>query len=475
MAQTVFAPWDDINQKPLIEFRGVTKRFGDFTAIDNLSIGIYEKEFFALLGPSGCGKTTLMRMLAGFEDATEGTILLSGQDIGPVPPNKRAVNMMFQSYALFPHLSVWENIAFGLKREKRPKPEIAARVDEMLELAGSSVLVFEHRHHLVDMLGGLCHELAASLGELAEDESWAKGQCEAMRVALEDGLSARSVKSVTELLRKTRAHQAQMRGEREQARTVLKAMFNQMLGELGELGIQTGRFHDSVGRYAGVIEGAESLESLTGVVRDIVEESRAVQALVIQAQQKLNAEHAKASDLSQRVNQLEDELRRLSNEVSTDQLTQVANRRGLLEVFERDCRRMRRSGGSLSVGLLDIDNFKRLNDELGHNVGDTALKSLAAAVSNGLRPEDTVARYGGEEFVVLLPDTEVDDAGDVLTRLQRSLSGGLFMHEHRNVMVTFSAGVTAYREGERIEESLERADRALFEAKRAGKNRTRSA
>ncbi|HHI69940.1 MAG TPA: ABC transporter ATP-binding protein [Rhodobacteraceae bacterium] len=130
----VFAPWDNPDEKPLIEFRNVTKRFGDFTAIDNLSIDIFKQEFYALLGPSGCGKTTLMRMLAGFETPTEGTILLDGQDMAAVPPNKRPTNMMFQSYALFPHLSVYENIAFGLKRSDMPKSEIAGRVDEMLRL-----------------------------------------------------------------------------------------------------------------------------------------------------------------------------------------------------------------------------------------------------------------------------------------------------------------------------------------------------
>lgn len=134
MALDVFAPWDDPNAKPLIQFQNVTKRFGDFTAIDDLTVDIFEKEFFALLGPSGCGKTTMMRMLAGFETPTEGQILLAGQDIGAVPPNKRAVNMMFQSYALFPHLSIWENIAFGLKRDKMPKDQIGERVEEMLRL-----------------------------------------------------------------------------------------------------------------------------------------------------------------------------------------------------------------------------------------------------------------------------------------------------------------------------------------------------
>lgn len=134
MNNTVIAPWDDPNESPLIRFENVTKRFGAFTAIDTLTLDIFEQEFFALLGPSGCGKTTLMRMLAGFETPTEGTIRLAGQDIGPVPPNKRAVNMMFQSYALFPHLTIFENIAFGLRRGAMPKNDIINRVDEMLKL-----------------------------------------------------------------------------------------------------------------------------------------------------------------------------------------------------------------------------------------------------------------------------------------------------------------------------------------------------
>ncbi|MCR9147423.1 MAG: ABC transporter ATP-binding protein [Rhodobacteraceae bacterium] len=134
MPEKTFEPWNDPTEKPLIEFKGVSKRFGSFTAIDNQTFDIYAKEFFALLGPSGCGKTTMMRMLAGFEAPTEGHILLGGQDMAPIPPNKRQVNMMFQSYALFPHLSVWENIAFGLKRDGKDKATIAARVDAMLKL-----------------------------------------------------------------------------------------------------------------------------------------------------------------------------------------------------------------------------------------------------------------------------------------------------------------------------------------------------
>ena len=176
--------------------------------------------------------------------------------------------------------------------------------------------------------------------------------------------------------------------------------------------------------------------------------------------------------------ELEGELRRLSDEVSTDALTQVANRRGLQRAFEQEVARHARETAEpagaplLSVGLIDIDNFKKLNDTLGHAAGDQALKSLAAAVRERLRPTDHLARFGGEEFVVVLPQTGVSEAQQTLTRLQRSLSEALFLHEQREVFVTFSAGVTTWRAGERLEAALERADEALYEAKRTGKNRT---
>ncbi|WP_439924696.1 ABC transporter ATP-binding protein [Nitrobacter sp. JJSN] len=119
---------------PLLQIDAVVKRFGEFTAVDRLSLDIKAGEFFALLGPSGCGKTTLLRMLAGFETPDAGRILLDGQDIAGVPPHQRPVNMMFQNYALFPHLSVRDNIAFGLKRAGLPREEITSRVAEMVAL-----------------------------------------------------------------------------------------------------------------------------------------------------------------------------------------------------------------------------------------------------------------------------------------------------------------------------------------------------
>ncbi|MBP6775872.1 MAG: diguanylate cyclase [Piscinibacter sp.] len=372
-----------------------------------------------------------------------------------------------------------DSLTTALAGAEAPPPaasEKAAAGTELLAAAaalGDGVQrALSQRDRLVGQLTGLCVELTDGLADVAEEDEWARGQLATMRQTLESGLTSRGVRAAGELLRKTREQQARLREERAQARDALKSLINQMLGELGDLGSHTGRFEEKVGRYAEVIDQAESLESLTGVVGDMLAETRSVQALVGQTQMRLQTEHARATALSDRVSELESELRRLADEVSTDQLTQVANRRGLMQAFEAARAQSARDGQPLAIGLLDVDNFKRLNDELGHSAGDVALRSLAGVITKSLRPADVVARFGGEEFVVLLPATAIDDAAEILTRLQRSLSVGLFMHERKTVFVTFSAGVTVYCQGETLEQALERSDAALYEAKRTGKNRT---
>lgn len=131
---SVAKPWRDAAEKPFISIRNVTKRFGDIAAVNNVSLDIYRGELFCLLGGSGCGKSTLLRMLAGFETPTEGAILIDGQDMGRVPPDKRPTNMMFQSYALFPHMTVERNVAYGLLREGKSRSEAYARAGEMLKM-----------------------------------------------------------------------------------------------------------------------------------------------------------------------------------------------------------------------------------------------------------------------------------------------------------------------------------------------------
>jgi putrescine transport system ATP-binding protein len=141
-------PWNDPNATPLIRIRDVIKTFDNFVALDDVWIDIYPGEFFALLGPSGCGKTTLLRLLAGFEKPTSGTIEIDGVDMSDVPPYRRPVNMMFQSYALFPHMNVEDNIGFGLRQERVSRRQIADRVDEMLRLVQMTDFARRKPHQL---------------------------------------------------------------------------------------------------------------------------------------------------------------------------------------------------------------------------------------------------------------------------------------------------------------------------------------
>jgi diguanylate cyclase len=348
-------------------------------------------------------------------------------------------------------------------------PQRAASLSRITE---QSRRLLVHRRYLMEQLGGLCQQLSGSLVELSEEESWVQGQTAVMNEALSQGLSAMAVRGVAERLAQTREQQSQLRQQRRDAREALKGLVQTLLAELTALGHHTDRFSNNLGRYAEGVAQADSLESLTGLVREMVEESRTVQGLVQATQGRLQSEHARTQELTERVNSLEGELRRISEEAHTDQLTQIANRRGLNVSFESERAKQAREGHGLAIALLDIDNFKKLNDSLGHAAGDEALRGLAAKTQAILRPGDHVARYGGEEFVLLLPDTSLDEARQVLGRLQRALSASLFMHDGKDVFVTFSAGVTLYRQSEALEAALERADEALYEAKRTGKNRT---
>ena len=141
-------PWLDADAEPFIKIRSLSKKFGEFTAVDNIDLDIYKGELFSLLGGSGCGKTTLLRMLAGFETPSSGTIYIDGVDMTEVPPYDRPINMMFQSYALFPHMTVEQNVSYGLKRDKTPKDEIKRRVEEILSMVELSDFVKRKPHQL---------------------------------------------------------------------------------------------------------------------------------------------------------------------------------------------------------------------------------------------------------------------------------------------------------------------------------------
>ena len=143
-----FEPWREPDARAYVRIEGVTKKFGDFVAVSNVSLQVYKGEIFCLLGGSGCGKTTLLRMLAGFEAPTSGSLFIDGQDMAGIPPYERPVNMMFQSYALFPHMTVAKNIAFGLEQERLPRSQIATRVTDILDIVKLGEFAARKPHQL---------------------------------------------------------------------------------------------------------------------------------------------------------------------------------------------------------------------------------------------------------------------------------------------------------------------------------------
>jgi len=210
---------------------------------------------------------------------------------------------------------------------------------------------------------------------------------------------------------------------------------------------------------------------MTPVLQQAIQSAR---SLALDSQRTgvdLGALRERASQAEAQVEQLRLELQRVSEQASHDALTGALNRKGMAEVLERETSRAQRLGSSLCLALLDLDDFKRLNDRLGHLSGDAALQHLATVAKAALRPHDSLARYGGEEFVVILPDIEPDEALEVMRRVQRELTTQLFLSGSERVLITFSAGVTQLFENETLAQALERADQAMYAAKRAGKNR----
>ena len=186
---------------------------------------------------------------------------------------------------------------------------------------------------------------------------------------------------------------------------------------------------------------------------------------------KMALARQEVQDAEQRIHTLEAKLQHMSELVREDQLTGSLNRRGLDDVFERETARSDRRGTPLCIAMLDLDDFKRLNDTYGHLAGDAALKHLVKIVKETLRSMDVIARFGGEEFLILLPETTVEAASSTMTRLQRELTRHFFLHDNEKVLITFSAGVALRLPNEDQAELVKRADRAMYQAKQTGKNR----
>ncbi|MBL8376945.1 MAG: GGDEF domain-containing protein [Burkholderiales bacterium] len=323
---------------------------------------------------------------------------------------------------------------------------------------------------LVRGLLTLLRVLMDNIGAVGGDR-WLKEQLARADRLIEEPLDVRALREAERGFREAAHRQAVLKDSLDEAQNALKSMAGLLIDRLGVLGESADGYHDRFTRHAEKIAAAGDIAELSAVISELVGDTREARDDLKRTRDELVAARREADLRAAQVRALEAELESAGAHAREDQLTQVLNRRGLEEAFTVAVAAAVRSGEALSIGLLDVDNFKALNDRLGHQAGDEALRHLAATLRAALRPGDVVARYGGEEFVILLPNADVEAAREIMVRVQRALTRRFFLHDNERVLITFSAGVAAWQPGEEREAAIARADGAMYRAKKSGKNR----
>ena len=313
--------------------------------------------------------------------------------------------------------------------------------------------------------------LLENVSELLDDDSWMRGQVAAVQDLIAGPLDTRALEDATRSLKDVILKQGQLKHGIADVRATVKSMMMTFIDRLGSVAASTGSYQEKIGGFSERIRGAANIEELNAVLEAVLSETRTVQAEALASRDRMLAAHQEVQDAEKRIRTLEGKLQHMSELVREDQLTGSLNRRGLDDVFERESARADRRGTPLCVALLDLDNFKKLNDTYGHLVGDGALRHLVKVVKDTLRSMDVIARFGGEEFVILLPETGVDAAAAAMVRVQRELTKHFFLHDNEKMLITFSCGVALRRPGEDQNSLTSRADRAMYQAKTSGKNR----
>jgi diguanylate cyclase len=322
-----------------------------------------------------------------------------------------------------------------------------------------------------ELLLRLFRLLLENVSELLEEDSWLHGQIEGVQNLLSGPINPLALKDATRSLKEVIYKQGMLKHSLSEAKVTVKNMMMTFIDRLSAAANSTGDYHQKIDVYSRKMMQSEDITTLNKILEDVMRETRAAQVEALRSRDEMIAARQEVQEAETRIIDLKSKLEQMSELVREDQLTGSLNRRGLDDVFEREVSRAERTDAPLCIAMLDLDDFKRLNDQHGHLVGDEALIHLVRVIKDTLRTMDVIGRFGGEEFMIVLPDTSLEDATQIITRLQRELTKRIFMHNNEKLLMTFSAGVALRRNKEEQIEIIRRADEALYKAKRAGKNR----
>ncbi len=322
-----------------------------------------------------------------------------------------------------------------------------------------------------DHLRRLLAMLLENIGELVPDNSWLAGQLKLVREVISAPVDAERLVEAEKRLKEIIFKQSMAKHGLHEATETLKQTMKNFVSRLGKILETTGDYEKKIEDYVEKISATESVPELGAILDNILQDTRTMQLDTSRSRDALLRERQAAEQAETRILQLEMELAHMSTLVYEDGLTGGLNRRGLENHFLQEAGRADRENTPLCLAMLDLDDFKKLNDSYGHDVGDDALVHLAERTREVLRSSDMLARYGGEEFVILMPNTLPRDAVQVTNRVRRALTKKIFLHQNRKLFITFSAGIAERRAGENLDALIKRADVALYRAKQDGKNR----
>jgi diguanylate cyclase len=358
-----------------------------------------------------------------------------------------------------------------LKAMREPEADVLA-IKVMLSNFGNRLsFAAEDQAEIKVTLLKLLNLIIENIGELSLDDRWLKGQIDALLIASKPPLTLRRLDDVEHRLKDVIFKQTEAKGRALEAQEEMRQMLATFIERLSQMTESTSVFHDKMEENARLIEQAKTLTEIAPVLKEVVGATRSMANDSLNARDELRGMREKALVTEAELVKLHQELDRVSAQARHDPLTGALNRKGLNEAVDREVSNVRRKDTPLCMALLDIDNFKKLNDTLGHATGDVALTHLASVTREVMRPQDTLARYGGEEFVILMPDTPLESGIEAMTRLQRELTKRFFLAGTEKVLITFSAGVAQLTADESGHDAIKRADQAMYLAKRAGKNR----